>query len=113
MKNLTRTAQIAYIAAQCIYANTAKFFYDPLGGDRFGGIWDPSITKPLPFRVMNHFSSLPVKVRPKLAPTKESDELILFQEHSKAKGKNRDLVVLNEDAVLSEIVRMGEGLVQR
>ncbi|KAF8269425.1 Nrap protein-domain-containing protein [Lactarius quietus] len=44
-----------------IYADTAKFFYDPLGGDRFGGIWDPSITKPLPFRVMNHFSSMPVK----------------------------------------------------
>ncbi|KAH9173856.1 Nrap protein [Lactarius sanguifluus] len=79
-----------------IYADTAKFFYDPLGGDRFGGIWDPSITKPLPFRVMNHFSSMPVT-----------------KEHFKEKGKHRDSVVLNEDAVLSEIVRMGEGLVQR
>jgi U3 small nucleolar RNA-associated protein 22 len=56
---------------QRIYADTAKFFYDPLGGDRFGGIWDPSITKPLPFRVMNHFSSMPVtKVRHKLTPGK-------------------------------------------
>lgn len=55
---------VAYIAVQRIYADTAKFFYDPLGGDRFGGIWDPSITKPLPFRVMNHFSNMPVtKVR--------------------------------------------------
>ncbi|KAH9061207.1 Nrap protein [Lactarius vividus] len=79
-----------------IYADTAKFFYDPLGGDRFGGIWDPSITKPLPFRVMNHFSSVPVT-----------------KEHFKEKGKHRDSVFLNEDAVLSEIVRMGEGLVQR
>jgi U3 small nucleolar RNA-associated protein 22 len=77
-----------------VYADTAKFFYDPLGGDRFGGIWDPSITKPLSFRVMNHFSSVPDK------------------EHSKEKGKHRDFVVLNEDAVLSEILRMGEGLVQ-
>jgi len=44
---------------------------------------------------MNHFSSMPVK------------------EHSKEKDHHRDYVVLNEDAVLSEIVRMGEGLVQR
>jgi U3 small nucleolar RNA-associated protein 22 len=44
---------------QRIYADTAKFFYDPLGGDRFGGIWDPSISKPMPFRVMNRFSSIP------------------------------------------------------
>jgi Nrap protein domain 6 len=44
---------------QRVYADTAKFFYDPLGGDRFGGIWDPSISKPTQFRVMNHFSSLP------------------------------------------------------
>ncbi|KAI9438492.1 Nrap protein [Lactarius indigo] len=79
-----------------IYADTAKFFHDPLGGDRIGGIWDPSVTKPLPFRVMNQFSSMPV--------TKEN-----FRE----KGKHRDSVVLNEGAILSEIVRMGEGLVQR
>jgi hypothetical protein len=44
---------------QRIYADTAKFFYDPLGGDRFGGIWEPSISKPMPFRVMNRFSSIP------------------------------------------------------
>lgn len=62
----------AYIAAQHVYADTAKFFYDPLGGDRFGGIWDPSITKPLSFRVMNHFSSVPVKVCPKNQPQENS-----------------------------------------
>ncbi|KAI0300071.1 Nrap protein [Multifurca ochricompacta] len=74
--------------------DTAKFFYDPLGGDRFGGIWDPSITRPVPFRVMNRFSSIPVP-----------------KEHEKGKGKDRNFVNFNESAVLSEIVRMGEGLV--
>jgi len=74
-----------------IYADTAKFFHDPLGGDRFGAIWDPSLTKPMPFRVLNRFSSTPAK--------------------EKEKGKDRDLVLLNENAVLSEIVRMGDGLV--
>ena len=47
---------------QSIYADTAKFFYDPLGGDRFGGIWDPSLTsRPMPFRVLNRFSSTPAQ----------------------------------------------------
>jgi len=76
-----------------IYADTAKFFYDPLGGDRFGGIWDPSLAKPMSFRVLSRFSSTP-------APKQE-----------KEKGKDRDAVLLNESAVLSEIVRMGEGLI--
>jgi len=35
------------------------------------------------------------------------------KENSKEKGKRHDFVVLNEDAVLSEVVRMGEGLVLR
>jgi U3 small nucleolar RNA-associated protein 22 len=42
-----------------------KIFYDPLGGDRFGVVWDPTLTQPRAFRVLNHFSSTPVaKVRP-------------------------------------------------
>jgi len=44
----------------------------------------------MPFRVLNRFSSTP-------AP--------------KEKEKDRDSVLLNENAVLSEIVRMGDGLV--
>ncbi|KAI9456746.1 Nrap protein [Russula earlei] len=75
-----------------IYADTAKFFYDPLGGDRFGGIWDPSLTKPMPFRVLNRFSSTP-------AP------------REREKSKDCDSVILNEGSVLGEIIRMGEGLV--
>lgn len=48
---------LAHLVEKRVYSDTAKFFYDPLGGDRFGGIWDPSLTKPLPFRVLNRFSS--------------------------------------------------------
>jgi len=75
-----------------IYADTAKFFYDPLGGDRIGGIWDPSLTKPMAFRVLSRFSSTPAL-------------------EEKGKGKGGDPVLLNEGAVLGEILRMGEGLV--
>ncbi|KAI0051574.1 Nrap protein [Auriscalpium vulgare] len=75
------------------YADTLKIFYDPLGGDRFGAVWDPSLREPRPFRVLNHFSSVPL-------PT-END-----------KPKDRGLVKLNEAAVLSEIVRLGAGLVR-
>ena len=49
----------SYEFEQRIYTDTAKFFYDPLGGDRIGGIWDPSLTKPMPFRVLSRFSSTP------------------------------------------------------
>jgi len=64
-----------------IYADTAKFFYDPLGGDRIGGIWDPSLTKPMAFRVLSRFSSTPAL-------------------EEKGKGKGGDPVLLNEGAVL-------------
>ena len=41
--------------------DTIKVFYDCLGGDRFGIIWEPSVTDPKPFRAMNRFSSTPVR----------------------------------------------------
>jgi len=96
---------------QRVYADTAKFFYDPLGGDRFGGIWDPSISKPMSFRVMNRFSSTPAPKVCLKTSLKEVQNSNPYQYQGKEKGRDRDLVVLNESAVLSEIVRMGDGLV--
>jgi len=43
-----------------VYADTLKIFYDPLGGDRLGAVWEPSVRQPRPFRVLNHFSSAPM-----------------------------------------------------
>ncbi|KAI0317967.1 Nrap protein [Amylostereum chailletii] len=76
-----------------VYADTVRIFYDPLGGDRVGAVWDPSLKEPRPFRVLNRFSSAP-----------------LLKDNDKAKDKG--LVTLNEQAVLDEIVRMGSGLVK-
>ena len=47
-----------------IYADTFKIFFDTYGGDRFGGVWDPNLKQPRPFRVLGGFSSIPAaKVR--------------------------------------------------
>ncbi|PBK93042.1 Nrap protein [Armillaria gallica] len=80
-----------------IYADTFKIFYDPYGGDSFGGVWDATLVKePRPFRVMGGFSSAPQTVK---------------DEKSK-KNKTKDLVVLNQAAVLGEIERLGRGIVK-
>ena len=81
------------------WTNEFKLFYDPLGGDRFGLVWDPSLKQPRAFRVLGGFSSIPVAT---------DDE----QEAKNKKEKDSALVTLNVDAVLAEIERLGEGLVK-
>ncbi|KAK0211157.1 Nrap protein [Desarmillaria ectypa] len=82
-----------------IYADTFKVFYDPYGGDSFGGVWDATLVKePRPFRVMGGFSSAP--------------QTIKDEKSKKEKNKTKDLVVLNQVAVLGEIERLGKGIVK-
>ncbi|KAI0079174.1 Nrap protein [Panus rudis PR-1116 ss-1] len=76
-----------------IYRDTFKIFYDPLGGDRFGAVWDPSLKQPRPFRVLGGFSSIPQR------------------KEEASKEKDKGLVTLNVDAVLAEIKRLGLGLI--
>ena len=79
-----------------MYKDTFVLFCDPLGGDRFGGVWDPTLKEPRPFRVMGGFSSIPVARK---------------EVGNKDKTKDKTLVALNVDAVLGEIERMGAGLI--
>ncbi|KAF8623754.1 hypothetical protein AX15_006197 [Amanita polypyramis BW_CC] len=79
---------------QRIYTDTFRLFYDPYGGDQFGGVWDPSVRQARPFRVLGGFSSVPVQ-----------------KNGNKTKDKSKDMVVLNENGILSEIERLGAGLV--
>ncbi|KAJ7178760.1 Nrap protein [Mycena crocata] len=85
-------ARLLFDDLQRVYADTFKIFCDPLGGDRFGGVWDPTLKQPRPFRVLGGFSGLPVK-------------------KEKEKEKDKGLVILNEAGVLSEIERLGAGVV--
>ncbi|TFK21369.1 pre-rRNA processing protein Utp22 [Coprinopsis marcescibilis] len=78
---------------QRTYTDTFRLFFDPYGGDRFGGVWDPILKIERPFRVLGGFSSQPV------AQVNE-------------KEKSKGLVMLNEDGVLAEIQRIGTGLVK-
>lgn len=78
---------------QSTFADTLKFFADPLGGDRIGAIWLPGLGSPRSFRALAGFSSKPLP--------KED------------KAKDKELVVLNRQAVLDDIGRLGSGLVQK
>ncbi|KAJ6460366.1 Nrap protein [Mycena vitilis] len=86
-------ARLLYDDLQRIYANTFKIFCDPFGGDRFGAVWDPTLKQPRAFRVLGGYSSMPVK-------------------KEKEKEKDKGLVVLNEASILSELERLGGGLVR-
>ncbi|KAI0725349.1 Nrap protein [Fomitopsis betulina] len=80
-----------------VYRDTFVLFCEPLGGHWFGGVWDPSLKAPRPFRVLGGFSSTPTAA----------------QDMEKSKDKDRSMVVLNENAVLHEIERMGKGMVRQ
>ncbi|KAI0711085.1 Nrap protein [Fomitopsis betulina] len=80
-----------------VYRDTFVLFCEPLGGHWFGGVWDPSLKAPRPFRVLGGFSSTPTAA----------------QDMEKSKDKDRSMVVLNENAVLYEIEHMGRGMVRQ
>lgn len=78
---------------QSTFIDTLKFFADPLGGDRIGAIWLPSLETPRSFRALAGFSSKPLP---------KEDE-----------AKDKERVMLNRQAVLDDIGRLGTGLVQK
>lgn len=103
---------------QRVYKDTFVLFHDPLGGDRYGAVWDPALKSPRPFRVLGGFSSIPAH---RVGPTQLVGQCCgsrgVSQEpgkpKEKSKDKDRSAVVLNERAVLSELERMGTGLAKR
>ncbi|KAI8970659.1 Nrap protein [Trametes punicea] len=79
-----------------VYSDTVLLFYDPLGGDRIGAVWQPALRSPRPFRVLGGFSSTPVR-----------------KDVVKAKEKDKTFVVLNVHAMFKEVERIGNILVAR
>lgn len=87
-------------------------FYDPIGGSRIGAVWDPSLKQTRPFRVLGGFSNTPVvAVCSHIPQCLICRSLMNLQENEKIKDKS--LVSLNEAAVLSEIERLGSGLITK
>ncbi|KAI0916701.1 hypothetical protein AcV5_003115 [Taiwanofungus camphoratus] len=89
-------AQFLYNDLRRVYKDTFVIFHDSFGGARFGAVWDPSLKPHRPFRVLGGFSSMP-----------------LCKANEKLKEKDKSIVALNENSVLSEIERMGAGLITR
>ena len=69
-----------------LYGDTFTLFYDEFGGTAIGGLWNAAYTKPHAFKVWLAHSARP---------------------HAK------DAVVLNKPAILAEIKRLGQGIVER
>ncbi|TCD66882.1 hypothetical protein EIP91_000780 [Steccherinum ochraceum] len=83
-------AQLLFDDLSRIYKDTFLLFRDPLGGDRFGGVWEPRLKEPRPFKILGKFSATPVP---------------------KDSGKDKSQVMLNKEAILSEVERFGAGLI--
>ena len=58
--NIEDPSLIMTVYEQRTYADTFKIFFDPFGGDKYGGVWDPTLKDPRAFRVLGGFSSIPV-----------------------------------------------------
>ena len=58
-----RVEELMVLVLQYVYREATLLFYDGLGGNCIGGIWQPNLKHPLPFRVLGEYSSIPaVKV---------------------------------------------------
>lgn len=83
-------------------------FHDPFGGACFGGVWDPRLKEPRPFKILAKYSSTPApKVNIRYSIKSAPLNLKFVQESSKDKTS----VVLNQDAILTEVERFGAGLI--
>ncbi|KAH8827847.1 Nrap protein [Flagelloscypha sp. PMI_526] len=79
-----------------VYDGTLKIFHDILGGNKVGIIWDPTLLNPRPFRVLGGYTTLPVE-----------------EGSAKKKSSKEQQVVLNKEALVGEIMRLGEGLLDQ
>ncbi|KAJ7581471.1 Nrap protein [Mycena floridula] len=87
-------ARALFLDLQRVYQDTCKLFYDPLGGDCIGGIWYPVLLQRKPFKVLGGYSTVPCS------------------QQGKGQDKQKGMVELNKTSILSEIERMGKGLVK-
>lgn len=91
---------------QSTFAGTLEFFYDSFGGTTIGAVWDPSVICQRPFRVLSEYSSTP-STRALVSRKRFRSfvlSLILLQ-------ASTSVVKVNEPAILVDIQRMGEGIV--
>lgn len=78
---------------QDLYSDTFRLFHDEQGGDVIGGMWNPSLSKRRDFKVALGFNTMPVSLEDEASSSKRG-------------------VVLNKEAVLDEIRRLGSSLIR-
>ncbi|KAK4049077.1 U3 snoRNP protein [Microbotryomycetes sp. JL221] len=87
---------------ETLYPSTFVLFHAVQGGSVIGGIWDPSVEgPPRSFKVGLGFPFKPANPMSKAAANGSED------------GQGKSKVVINKKAILSQIERIGKGLVSR
>lgn len=89
-------AEAFYRDLQHTYSDVIEFFYDVYGGTVIGGTWHPDLGTPKQWKVYLGYSSSP----------------IFEDRRNQDKVKNTGLVTLNKEAIMSEIQRIGEGIIK-
>ena len=82
---------------QRLYGKQAIFFYDAHGGSSIMGLWNPEVLQPRNFKPFLGYSTTPCEVTRADGTTEASSSL----------------VELNKQAILSEMQRLGEGMVDK
>ena len=79
-------------------------FYDHLGGTTIAGSWNPLLVKEKTFRALLGYSTRP----------EGSSKVSLIDSRSRKKLNfpQKAQVTLNADSILTEIARMGQGLIK-
>ncbi|CAG8436328.1 905_t:CDS:10 [Rhizophagus irregularis] len=101
-----------------IYSDTALFFYDKYGGSFIGLVWNPINFIPKPWKVNTGFSSCPVGLIPsgernKVLANKDDSKIQRIQNDKKKKNDDSRMVIINTKAIILEIERLGNGLVEK
>ena len=95
-----------------MYEDAALLFFDVLGGNSIGVVWQPSLKNPRPFRVLSGYSSIPVSEKSLLV----NDRSLLnrnTQLSKKSKESEGEVVSLNQQALPIELERIGQDLIMR
>ncbi|KAJ1679267.1 U3 snoRNP protein, partial [Spiromyces aspiralis] len=96
---------------RALYHPIALFFYDLLGGSTIGGIWNPKLrTSQIPLKTQIQFNLMPARDPPSDVGTKANKGSKGDGGKGQPDGWLPNAVQPNCDAILNEILTLGEGL---
>ncbi|KAG0324998.1 hypothetical protein BGZ99_001153 [Dissophora globulifera] len=97
---------------QKAYGEIALFFHDRYGGTQIGVLWNPTTLSPRPWKVNLGFNNKPADVNKDGVLEVKEQKQDAKSKGGKTGAAGSKLVVPNIEALMSEMERIGHGLVQ-